>query len=112
MPLLFSYGTLRQPEVQQALFGRTLAGSAAELTGWCIATVRIDDARVVGLSGLDEHNMLRRGVDSDRILGAALNLTDEELRLADVYETSAYRRTDVQLADGRAAFVYVEADEE
>ena len=112
MPLLFSYGTLRQHEVQQALFGRAVAGAEAELTGWRIATVRIDDARVVGLSGLDKHRMLRRGSSGDRVPGAALDLTDDELLIADDYETDAYRRVETHLSDGRAAFVYVAADEE
>ena len=112
MPLLFSYGTLRQPEVQQGLFGRLLVGDPAELTGWFTATVRIDDPRVVGLSGSGEHRVLRRGAADDRIAGIALDLTERELRIADDYETSAYRRIEARLTDGRTAFVYVAADEE
>jgi len=34
MPLLFSYGTLQQHEVQRATFSRLLTGRADELVGY------------------------------------------------------------------------------
>ena len=111
MPLLFSYGTLRQAEVQRAVFGRTLAGTPDALTGFALATVEIDDPDVVTLSGKATHLILRRDTTAPAIPGEALEITDADLPPADAYETSAYARIAVTLASGRAAFVYVAADE-
>jgi hypothetical protein len=51
MPLLFSYGTLQQDNVQQATFGRLLKGSADALVGYAQSMVTIEDADVVAKSG-------------------------------------------------------------
>jgi hypothetical protein len=108
---LFSYGTLRDPAVQRALFGRTLEEQADALVGFALETVAIGDERVVGLSGKATHLILRRsGNAADRIEGAVLTLTEAELATADAYETDAYVRIAAPLASGRTAFVYVAPD--
>ena len=110
MPLLFSYGTLRLPAVQSELFGRAVVEHADALNGFHVTNVRIADARVVRLSGSAEHRMLRAsGQPTDQVDGAALELTDDELLIADAYETSQYQRVAVLTANGRQAFVYVAA---
>ena len=110
MPLLFSYGTLRLPVVQDELFGRSVVEHADALTGFHLTKVRIDDARVLRLSGSAVHSMLRAsGRPTDRVDGAVLELTDDELLIADAYETSQYQRVAVLTANGRQAFVYVAA---
>ena len=43
MPLLFSYGTLRDEKVQLALFGRTLVGRKDQLLGFEQALIRVQD---------------------------------------------------------------------
>ena len=43
MPLLFSYGTLQQPNVQRSTFGRLLRGHADELPGFEPSLVEIED---------------------------------------------------------------------
>ena len=48
---LFSYGTLQQPEVQLATFGRLLDSRPDQLPGYCLAMLAIDDAQVVATSG-------------------------------------------------------------
>lgn len=45
--LLFSYGTLRDPQVQQALFGRELAGEADAMAGWRRRMIEITDPEVI-----------------------------------------------------------------
>jgi hypothetical protein len=110
MPLLFSYGTLQQAEVQRATFGRLLAGSADALVGFEQAWVRIEDEAVLATSGLAHHPIVRfSGNDSSRVPGTVFELTDEELERADRYEVAAYRRIATILASGRQAWVYVDA---
>jgi len=104
---LFSYGTLRQREVQLATFGRELNGEPDALEGWVLGTVLIRDPDVVSTSGLAEHLILRPG---DGVIdGVAFALTDDELAAADGYETDDYVRVEVTLRSGRRAFVYVAA---
>ena len=110
MPLLFAYGTLREPTVQQATFGRPLDGAPDVLVGWTLATVTVSDARFVRADGDAGYAIVRRtGRDEDRVAGTALELTDDELRLADAYEPAEYRRVAVVLLGGRPAFVYADA---
>lgn len=107
---LFSYGTLRDPAVQQAIFGRLLDEHADALIGWTLGSVLIDDRDAIELSGAMEHPILRYSGDpADRVAGAVLMLDDGELAFADDYETGAYIRIAARLASGAAAFVYVDA---
>lgn len=55
MPLLFSYGTLRDPAVQRANFGRVLAGREDRLPGYAQRLVGITDPEVVRVSGQTHH---------------------------------------------------------
>jgi hypothetical protein len=109
---LFSYGTLRQPEVQEEVFGRRLQSHEDVLRGFTVETVRILDEAVVAVSGSAEHPILRRGAAEDRIEGLALAINDEDIAKADAYETADYRRISVLLASGRRSFVYIHRDDE
>jgi hypothetical protein len=106
---LFSYGTLRQPGVQAALFGRTVPTVEDSLPGYRIEWLDITDPEVISTSGSDRHPILRRGVASDSITGARLELSDADLRRADEYEVDDYVRVSVMLASGEMAWVYVGA---
>ena len=107
---LFSYGTLRQPEVQIATFGRRLESFDDALVGYALSTLTITDARVIALSGSSQHPILTyTGDPSEQVLGAALNVTETDLLHADQYEVAAYRRVPTILRSGRHAFVYVAA---
>ncbi len=71
---------------------------------------RATDANAIAISGRAEHQILEpTGRDCDRIDGAALQLSREELALADAYEDKAYRRVRVRLISGTVAWVYVRA---
>ncbi len=107
---LFSYGTLRLPEVQLALFGRLIEEEADALVGYELAEVEIADPDVLAKSGIERHPIIRwSGADGLVIEGAALRLEERDLEAADAYETSADRRVTARLRSGREAFVYVEA---
>ena len=109
MEQLFSYGTLQQPEVQLATFGRLLGSQPDQLPGYRLAQLAISDAQVVATSGKTHHPIASRGAAADSVPGAVLAVSAEELRQADGYEVSDYRRERVTLASGLQAWAYVDA---
>jgi gamma-glutamylcyclotransferase (GGCT)/AIG2-like uncharacterized protein YtfP len=108
MPLLFSYGTLRDPAVQTATFGRELTGRDDRIVGFRIEQLRITDPHVLAVSGLTHHPVLiTTGNAADVVTGTVLELTHDELRQADDYEVDDYQRVAAPLASGNTAWVYV-----
>lgn len=108
--LLFSYGTLQNPDVQLDTFGRLLDGDADVLPGYTVDYTEIEDTRVVDLSGLSVHPVVREtGNPLDKVTGRALWVAEDELDAADEYEVALYRRVSAVLASGRTAWVYVSA---
>ncbi len=108
---LFSYGTLQQPEVQRATFGRPLTGRPDALAGFILAPLTITDPRVIATSGAAVHSIARRtGDPADLVPGVVFAITPAELAAADAYEVDAYARVEVALASGVRAFVYVGPD--
>jgi hypothetical protein len=106
--LLFSYGTLRQEDVQTASFGRLLAGADDALPGYKQSLVEITDPEVVRKSGKKFHPIVAPSDDpSDCVPGKVFAITEAELAAADFYEVSDYRRIRVRLQSGLEAWVYV-----
>ena len=65
---------------------------------------------MVATSGKSHHLMARPSANpADEVAGMAFRLTAAELAAADTYEVSDYKRIEVQLKSGLAAFVYVGA---
>jgi gamma-glutamylcyclotransferase (GGCT)/AIG2-like uncharacterized protein YtfP len=108
MPLLFSYGTLQQAEVQLSTFGRLLDGHPDDLPGFDLSRVSIADPAIVRASGRTHHdNVTGNGRDDSRVSGMVFEVSEAELALADRYERIAsYERSEVTLASGRRAWVY------
>jgi gamma-glutamylcyclotransferase (GGCT)/AIG2-like uncharacterized protein YtfP len=106
--LLFSYGTLRQPDVQRATFGRELDGRPDAIVGYDLDYVTITDPHVIATSGSDRHPILR---PSDRVdaavEGMVFAISEADLASADEYEVDDYRRIAVPLRSGDEAWVYV-----
>jgi len=108
MPLLFSYGTLRDPAVQRANFGRTLDSRPDRIVGYRVELLAIADAEVIALSGESHHPILvATGSRQDTVDGSVFEVTDDELLKADAYEVDDYQRVEVPLASGGAAWAYV-----
>ncbi|GAA4472110.1 gamma-glutamylcyclotransferase family protein [Phytohabitans houttuyneae] len=108
MPLLFSYGTLRDPAVQRASFGRELAGREDNLPGYRLEALEISDPHVLDLSGLAEHPIVVATGDArDAVAGVVFEVTEEELAAADEYEVDDYARVLATLSSGAHAWVYV-----
>lgn len=106
--LLFSYGTLRQREVQLATFGRELDGVTDAIVGYDLDHVTITDPHVIATSGSDRHPILRQSDAHDAcVTGTVFAISAEELSAADEYEVDDYRRIWVPLRSGSNAWVYV-----
>jgi Gamma-glutamyl cyclotransferase, AIG2-like len=105
---LFSYGALQQAQVQQATFGRLLAGQVDALPGYRQTMVEITDPEVLATSGERFHPIVAASLDpADEVAGTAFMITEAELAAADAYEVSDYKRVAVRLKSGRDAWVYV-----
>ena len=106
--LLFSYGTLRQPEVQRATFGREIDGRPDAIVGYDLDYVTITDPHVIATSGSDRHPILK---PTDRpgaaVEGTVFAISEEDLAAADEYEVDDYVRIAVPLRSGPRAWVYV-----
>jgi gamma-glutamylcyclotransferase (GGCT)/AIG2-like uncharacterized protein YtfP len=108
---LFSYGTLRQRNVQLATFGRELEGHDDALVGFSRSMVEITDPEVVATSGETHHPIVAAtGNPTDEVAGTVFRVTAAELAAADSYEVSDYRRVAVALKSGIEAFVYIRAE--
>ena len=103
---LFSYGTLRDKDVQRTVFGRTLDGTEDALAGFRLASIRVNDWEAAKISGGHLQRTLVPG-DGEPVTGVVLNITEAELRLADSYEPNEYKRIRVRLCSGTEAWVYL-----
>lgn len=84
---LFVYGTLGDPAIQEALFGRRIAGAAAVLYGWAVYRSTSDGFLFV------------KPRDRESVSGLVLILSDRELEIADAWEdVPLYRRERVSVA--------------
>jgi gamma-glutamylcyclotransferase (GGCT)/AIG2-like uncharacterized protein YtfP len=110
MPLLFSYGTLQQENVQFSIFGRLLFGQQDELPEFEQSLVHIEDPNIVSISGKSDHSIVKfNGVATSRVRGTVFEISDAELNKADNYEAPAYQRVVATLASGKQAWVYADA---
>jgi gamma-glutamylcyclotransferase (GGCT)/AIG2-like uncharacterized protein YtfP len=102
---LFSYGTLRDGDVQRAVFGRTVDTTPDLLSGYRLVSVRVSNWDAAAISGGDVQLTLVPG-EGEPIKGSVLNITEEELRRADNYEPKEFKRVQVRLCSGIEAWVY------
>lgn len=109
MPLIFSYGSLREERVQLSTFGRRLAGWEDHVVGFELSSVPIDDPAVAAAVGRTAHANLIASVQPDsRVGGMVFEITDAEITNVDTYEREFdYERIEAPLASGARAWVYV-----
>jgi len=106
--LLFSYGTLRDEEVQLSTFGRKLDGSPDTLIGYRLTMIRIQDEHFVEASGTAHHRNLQfTGCETDLVEGTVFKVTMKELEFADAYEPEGYKRIQAKMKSGATTWVYV-----
>jgi hypothetical protein len=109
MPLLFSYGTLRDPAVQRAVFGRELTATTDDLLGFARRVVEVRDLAFAAANGPVHAIVQYTGRDDDRTAGSVLEVTDAELVMSDAYEPAGYKRVEARFGSGRRGWVYAEA---
>ena len=112
MPLLFSYGTLQQEEVQLSTSGRKLAGEKDLLVGYEPSLVTIAYPELAKRRQNLHHDTVRKTDDEwSNVQGTVFELSDEELAKSDAFEAQFnYKRITVPLASGNEAWVYVHSD--
>lgn len=98
MERLFVYGSLRDPEVQQRVFGRVVPGTPDVLDGY--------ERRWLHLS--DGVFPILVPAPGGSVEGRVLDVTPGELALMDAYESDDYRRIRVTLRSGAETWVYAE----
>ena len=112
MPLLFSYGTFPQEDVQVSTFGRKLEGEKDLLVGYEPSLVKIADPAVAErLKRTHYDNVKKTDDDWSNVQGTVFEISDAELALADAFEAQyLYKRVTVPLASGKDAWVYIHSD--
>lgn len=105
---LFSYGTLQKERVQLQLFGRLLIGTKDTLKGYKLSSIEIKDESFLA-KGEEKYQLtaILSKDDADIIEGIVLEISEEELLLADKYEPDNYKRVKVALQSGREAWIYL-----
>jgi gamma-glutamylcyclotransferase (GGCT)/AIG2-like uncharacterized protein YtfP len=109
MPLIFSYGSLREERVQLSTFGRRLTGWEDHVVGFELSSVTIEDPAIVAALGRTAHaNLVAAERPDNRVGGMVFEITDAEMIAVDAYEREfAYERIEATLASGGQAWVYV-----
>jgi gamma-glutamylcyclotransferase (GGCT)/AIG2-like uncharacterized protein YtfP len=107
---LFSYGTLRRDDVQLQLFGRLVESLPDTLKGYRIQDIE-NKWDTPGTEGYQPYHLmaLPSGNPGDKVEGRVLELSKEELLVADQYEPEDYKRILVGLESGKKAWIYVAA---
>ena len=95
---VFVYGTLCDAKVQKQVLGYEPSSSHNAITGFRLERIELDN--------IHYPIMVQYPLSETRISGLCLEINDDDLLLLDDYETSAYRRIRVKLADGFRAWMY------
>ncbi|MES2290749.1 MAG: M24 family metallopeptidase [Pseudomonadota bacterium] len=110
---LFSYGTLRLPDMQMACFGRLVEGVADAMPGYRTVQIEITDEDVLSASGERFHLRAEPSANpDDSVPGTVFRLNEADIWAADDYEGENYVRETVRLASGIDAWVYVKGEDQ
>lgn len=102
MAKLFAYGTLKEKDIQENIFGRSLKGIPETLLGYIVQTIQIEEE-----FGVETYPIITpTDLPEDAIEGIVYELSEKELELADTYEGKYYRRIEVQLQSQEKVWVY------
>lgn len=93
---VFAYGTLLNPEVQEAVIGRRADGPPDRLAGFAKSSLQ---------DGPDSFANLTPDPDG-RVAGKVIEVTQHELARIDMYEGDLYVRRRVTLESGAEAWAY------
>ncbi len=96
MEKLFVYGSLQSAFIQYKVLGRVCEGQIDILDNYLRSDISLDGSVYP----------IAVPLEGEYIEGTILELTDEELQRADIYETEAYRRIKVTLRSGAEVWMY------
>ncbi len=96
MEKLFVYGTLQNPDTQISVFGRATPGRPDSLPDFAKEEIVLDGTAYFTVRPRSGHS----------VSGMVLEVTSDELKRGDIYETDAYHRITVTLTSGATAWVY------
>ena len=100
--MLFVYGTLIDDETRKNILKRSVSGTPTILDGYDLKEIIIENESYPAAEK-------RSGC---LIKGLLIEITSEELEELDVYETDAYKRREVELTNGKKAWVYINKNSE
>jgi len=100
--MLFVYGTLIDDETRKNILKRSVLGTPATLDGYNLEEIIIENESYPAAEK-------RSGC---LIKGLLIEITPEELERLDIYETDAYKRREVELTNGKKAWVYINKNSE
>jgi hypothetical protein len=102
MGKLFAYGTLKDPEIQQNIFGRTLKGKSDTLVGYVVNEIKIEEE-----FGMVSYPIITKtDLIEDKIEGLIYEVSEMDLQQADIYEGKLYKRIEVLLESNELAWTY------
>ena len=102
MENLFAYGTLKDKEIQETIFGRVLIGTNDKLIGYAVKKIQIEEE-----FGIIQYPIITATQNpEDSISGILYQISPEELQLSDKYEGMHYKRIQVQLESDEMAWTY------
>lgn len=102
MEKLFAYGTLKDIDIQQNIFGRILRGTADTLIGYTINEIRIEEE-----FGIVTYPIITATENpNDIITGILYEISELDLQQADIYEGMHYKRIQVKLESNEEAWTF------
>ena len=99
MENLFVYGNLKKPEIQRKVIGRVAELTEDSIKGYKQSTIYIKGEIFPILTS--SKNPL------DFVFGSVIEVTEEELKKIDDYETDEFKRKEVVLVSRKDSWVYV-----
>ena len=96
--IIFVYGSLIIPELRYRLLDRFPHSTRDRLLGYKLTVHDI----------LPYPNIIES--KEDHVDGMTLDVTEEEIKILDKYETDYYKKIEVQLESGTNALVYVQSN--
>lgn len=98
MEMLFVYGTLRDKNIEKQAIGREINGNPDSLEGY--------EKKIIMIRN-EPYPIIFPNKDSS-VHGLVLEVTEDELKKIDEYESDIYIRKRVVLKSGSKAWAYVE----
>lgn len=103
MEKLFAYGTLKDKDTQENIFGRSLKGVPDKLVGFVINYIEIEEE-----FGIEKYPIIVATENpNDVVDGLVYDISETDINLADTYEGLHYKRIKVTLESMQTAWAYI-----